>query len=96
MAEDPRYCAIPTGLQIHFPGSSLAENSFEICNALLVGSKYVAGYTLYIMKGQSVHAVSRESEARGCMKGALVVCRAVGHNSLSTSIPTQSVFRMLA
>lgn len=43
----PRYCAIPTGLQIHFPGSSMAENSFEICNTLLVGSKYVAGETVY-------------------------------------------------
>jgi len=43
----PRYCEIPTGLQIHFPGSKMAENSFEICNTLLVGSKYVAGETLY-------------------------------------------------
>jgi len=35
------------------------------------------------MKGQSVQAVSKESEAWGCMKGALVVSRLVGHNSLS-------------
>lgn len=49
-----------------------------------------------IMKGRSVHAVNRESEARGCMKGALVVSRVVGHNYLSTKILTQSVFRMLA